>query len=321
MNEILDLFVKYNPDFLEKLNSFPEALKIKLFEKLNASSDDAIFLSYVSEINFGLLFNGLGFNLQYDKTLSSGKKPDWEISYQNMKAICEVYRLGQSAKDQNITNFDNKLKRGFGEINYGYKIRYSLHEDYVIVDDMEVESIISELTNWLSNNRKISDILLLDNKIKFEILSLNQTNKLTYSTIKSIDYKPEKLVQKDYMKRDNEVSKKLSKYSTSIKELGVPYFICIESDFKNGLNFEEFANYFLGSYCMYTEDDIIINCEKEIEYSKLGCLYDHITVSGIIIKIGNDYRKILNPLKKQLIYNKDNYQIINKINMIENASA
>lgn len=322
MNDIFNLFLKYNPDFINKLELFPEALKRTLLSKLNNAPTDTAFLSFVSEINFGLLFSELGFSLQYDKELFDNKTPDWEISIENTKAICEVYRLGQTDQDQKKSDFENKLKRGFEEIKYGYQIKYSFQEDCINADDFEMEKISSALKIWLSNNREVGEILSIENKIKFQIQNLNQKNKITYiSTSKSIDYNINRLEQKKYFKSNNRVTEKLTKYSNNIEQLRIPYFVCIESDLKNGFYFDEFINYFQDSLCVYSEDDFIDNYENEIEYSELGCLYDYNTISGIILKIGNEYRKILNPLKNQLIYNNDNFLIFKRLNLIKNAST
>ena len=263
----------------------------------------------------------MGFSLQHEKILFDKKTPDWTILIDGKKAICEVYRLGQSEKDQTITNLTNKLKRGFEEINYGYKIKFSLCNDFISSKDNDIKNMLSDLENWLSNTRKIGDIITSDNKIEFEIISLNQGDKLTYTTSALIDYKLHKLVQSEYLKSDNKITEKLSKYSSVISQLKLPYFLCIESDFKNGFDFMEFFEYFQGSYCMYSENESFNGDENEIEYSKYGCLYNYSNVSGIIIKIGNKFQKILNPLKNQSIYNSDNLQILDKMNLIENASA
>jgi hypothetical protein len=319
MIDIYNLFLKYNPDFRAKLEIFPTVLKTSLIRKLKNTQSEVDFLSHVSEINFGLLFNKLGFNLNYEKLLLNGKTPDWEISIENAKAICEVYRLGQSIKDLNITSFENKLKRGFEEIPYGYQIKYGYEEDCINADNIEIENIVSELNDWLSCNREIGERVTILEKTWFEIRAINQKKKLTYiSSAKSIDYKIHRLVQKEYLIKDNVVSQKLSKYSNEIRQLNIPYFLCIENDFKNGLNFEEYENYFQGSWCICSEDD---NFENDIEYTELGCLYNYSTVSGIIIKIGNDYRKILNPLKNQIVYNSSNQLILNRLNLINNACA
>ncbi|MBN2638079.1 MAG: hypothetical protein JXR65_03210 [Bacteroidales bacterium] len=321
MSNIFNLFLKYNPDFLEKIDLFSEELKEKILNKLKKATTETAFLSLVSEINFGLLFTELGFYLQYEKISFDTKTPDWTILIDERKAICEVYRLGQSGKDQIITNLNDKLKRGFEEIKYGYKIKFSHCEDFISSNDNDIKNMLSDLENWLSNTREIGDVITIGNKIEFEITSLNQNAKLTYTTSAPIDYKLHKLVQSEYLKSDNRITEKLLKYSTGISQLKLPYFLCIESDCKNGFNFEEFISYFQCSFCVCSEDDILNNIENEFECSGLGCLYDHPTVSGIIIKIGNDYRKILNPLKNQLIYNQDNYPIFSKMNMINNANS
>ncbi len=320
MSDIFNLFLKYNPDFLDKLDLFSKELRGKMLNKLKKATTETAFLSLVSEINFGLLFNDLGFSLQHEKILFDKKTPDWTILIDGRKAICEVYRLGQSDKDQTITNLTDKLKRGFEEINYGYKIKFSLYGDFISANDNDIKKMLSDLGNWLSNTRKIGDIITSENKIKFEIVSLNQNAKLTYTTSLPIDYKLHKLVQCEHLKSNNKITEKLSKYSTGISQFKLPYFLCIESDFKNGFDFDEFISCFQCSFCVCSEDDILFNIEDEFECSGLGCLYVHPTVSGIIIKIGNDYRKILNPLKNQLIYNQDNFQIISKIHMIKNVS-
>ncbi len=321
MTEFFTLFTKYNPDFISKLDLFPAELKNKLLNKLKDASTESKFLSLVTEINFGLLFTELGFSLQYEQIHFDNKTPDWTISIEKQNAICEVYRIGQSELDQKITDFENKLKRGFESIKYGYRIKFSFEIEWMVSEDAEIEKIISELTIWISNNRKVGEKVTI-NKIIFEILAANKKNKITYiSDAKLIDYKIHRLVQREYFKSNNRVTEKLINYSDNISQSRIPYFVCIESDFKNGFDFDEFISYFQCSYCVYSEDDILNNCENEFECFELGCLYDHPTVSGIIIKIGNDYRKILNPLKNQLIYNQDNFQLISKIDMIKNASA
>lgn len=321
MNDIFNMFLKYNPDFITKLDLFPKELKESLLRKLKNATNETDFHSLIAEINFGLFFNELGFSLQYEKIHFNKKTPDWTISIDEKNAICEVYRLGQSKIDQKITDFENKLKRGFETINLGFHIKFSFKHDCTNATDFEIENYISELRNWLCKNRRVGNIITIEDKITFEIRGINNNNKVTYITSQSIDYKIHRLVQKEYLNYKNDITKKMTKYSENILQSRVPYFVCIENDCKNGFDFEEFVCTFLGSNCVEIDDDILSNCENEIEYSNFGCLYDNITVSGIIIKIGNDYRKIINPLKKQLIYNTDNFPILERINKIRSANT
>lgn len=316
MSDLFEQFLKYNPNFTEELHILPSELKSRLLKKLNSANKESNFLSTVSEIRFGLLFTQLGFSIQYDSKIGEGKTPDWEISIDNKKAICEVYRLGQSEFDQKISDFENRLKRGFEEIRLGYKIRYCINDDSIETEGLQIEDIISKLEEWLNNNVEIDDILQYNNMLEFKILAFDQKNKLTYIPgPKSIDYQTDRLVQNENHNRPNRVFEKLIKYTEEISAMRVPYFVCIENDFRNGFNFGEFYEYFQAAYCIREES--FNGVDYEIETTSLGCLYDHINVSGIIIKMGNEYRKILNPLKTQLIYSKENLPILNRINLIK----
>lgn len=315
--KMLNSFLRYNPHFIDKLKSFPDELSRNLINKLNNATTEVKFLSLVSEINFGLIFNELGFTLKYEKPLSDGKTPDWEILIDKKKAICEVYRLGQSKKDLALTSFENKLKRRLVDLNFGYHIKYSYREECIDFNQYDLDEIISEINFWLSENRKVGDILTIANNFIFEIRRLNKSNKITYvSHPKFIDFKIHRLVQNEYLQKNNKVTEKLTKYTSEIAKLGVPYFLCIENDFKNAFDFNDFVDYFKGSWCIYSDD---YNMAQEIEYSNLGSLIDNPFVSGIIIKLGDEYRKILNPLKKQFIYNRNNSVILEKIKMLKDA--
>lgn len=320
MSDLFEQFLKYNPNFTEELHILPSELKSRLLKKLNSANKESNFLSTVSEIRFGLLFTQLGFSIQYDSKIGEGKTPDWEISIDNKKAICEVYRLGQSEFDQKISDFENKLKRGFEKIRLGYHIRYCINDDCTKPEELLIDDIITKLEEWLNDNVEIGDILPYNNMLEFEILAFNQKNKITYiSGPKSIDYKIERLEQNANNKNPNNISKKLIKYAEEISALQVPYFVCIENDFKNGFDFGEFYAYFQAAYCII--EDRFNGVDYEFENTSLGCLYDHVNVSGIIIKMGNEYRKILNPLKTQLIYSKEFVPIHNRIDLIKNIAT
>lgn len=79
MESLFNLFqIKY-PDFEKHLKSLPESLYKRILVKLQKESNIETFTSILAEVDFGLLFNKLGFILEYEKPYNK-QTPDWTIS-------------------------------------------------------------------------------------------------------------------------------------------------------------------------------------------------------------------------------------------------
>jgi len=324
MTELLNLFCSCHPEFIESISVLSENIKQDALDRLENAKTETDFLSLIAEINFGLLFNKLGFQLEYEKKYSK-KTPDWTITLQNSTAICEVYRMGLSKKDQNISDFVNQIKRNFSKLPYSYRIRFTFLQEYFESTKYDAEKIIFELSEWLKKSgRLIGDKTIIENNFIFEIDSV--TNKNHLITGGKIDFKPEKLIQFEHLESDNNITEKISKYNSIIIQNQLPYFICIDSDFRNAFNYNEFVECFLGSSvidttpcpeaCYLPEYD-----EWGIEFTDLGVFYKNPLLSGVIIKICNEFKILLNPMKNQLIYNEKNRFILEKLKAIVIANA
>jgi len=55
MSDIFNLFLKYNPDFIGKLDLFPVELRKKILNKLKKTSTETFFLSLVSEMDIPVI--------------------------------------------------------------------------------------------------------------------------------------------------------------------------------------------------------------------------------------------------------------------------
>ncbi len=101
MNEsLLNLYCNYHPEFLENLEIFSEYNKNRILKNLKTQNSKSNFLSTVAEIKFGELFTKLNFTIEYEKKYKNNQTPDWTLFSNKLNAICEVYRLGKSEKDQ-----------------------------------------------------------------------------------------------------------------------------------------------------------------------------------------------------------------------------
>lgn len=313
------LCIKYS-DFSDSLNLFPEKVKHTILEKLKKEKDETKFTSTLAEIDFGLMFIKLGFHLEYDK-LYNKQTPDWTISIGDSKAICEVYRLGKSEKDQIMSEYISRLTKKARELQFSYIIKLKILNADFDTSDEKLFSIVQDLENWLSSSPKeIGNRLLIENSIEFTIKKINTgSNHLICYVSRSVEFKPEKLIQFDYLKNDNKITHKLKKYNEIITECNYPYFIAIALDFASGFEFDNFEEYFLGKGVEFDcEEDSehetsIGDREYGTEWSELGIFYKNPQLSGLIILDNNKCHLLLNPLKNQVIYNDTNKQILNNL--------
>lgn len=214
MENLLKTYCGYHPDFIDTLNLFPENIKQKFLGYLQNTENKDIFRSIIAEIQFGLQFHNLGFQLDFEKKYFNNQTPDWTISNMDSNAICEVYRLGMSAKDQIRSDFENKLLEKLQAFPFNYFVRITFLEEYFDSACYNIDLIISDIQNWLKKSeRNIGDRIIIENNFLFEIIKINsKLNHISFiGNANFIDIKPRKIIQYKHLKRDNEISKKISK--------------------------------------------------------------------------------------------------------------
>lgn len=321
MNEyLLNLYCSYHPDFLEKLEIFSETNKKRILKNLKSTKQKNNFLSTVAEIKFGELFNKLNLEIEYEKKFYTKQTPDWSLNFENSSAICEVYRLGKSEKDEMFSDFENQIRESLEKLQYNYFIKiYLFNEDFDITK-FEARTIIRELKSWLKNSPKIvGDKIIIYDHFVFEIIKVNTNinNLCIIGPAKSIDYKPHKLKQIESL-RENEISKKLKKYNEIISKEELAYFICVYIDFISGFNIDDFKEYFLGIGVQNIDFETPVGKLDEFKHlgstwTELGEFYNNLQLSGIIIFYNNSFYFLINPIQKQVIHHHKNYFLKEKL--------
>ncbi len=326
MENLLEIYCNYHPDFYDTLKPFQENIKQKILENLQNAENKAKFRSIIAEIQFGLKFYELGFHLDYEKKYFNKQTPDWTISIENTSAICEVYRLGKSLKDQERSDFENDLIEQIERLPFNYFVRIKFLREYFETINYDVDTIINGLKSWFSKSeRSIGDKIVLNENFSFEVTKNNsRVNHICCTgNTNSIDIKPDKLIQFKHLKRDNEITKKLSKYKSLISKMKLPYFIAVSIDFTSGFDYEDFKEYFLGKGIEFIDFDSPIAKSKQFnhlgkEWTELGSFHDNLQLSGLIILYNNRFRLLLNPLKNQGIYKNENLLILEKLKILSN---
>ncbi|MGJ8661748.1 MAG: hypothetical protein ACSHXL_06905 [Bacteroidota bacterium] len=317
---LLLTYCNYHPDFLARIANFPE--KDRVLKMLKASKNRLQFLSTISEFTFGEVFHQLGFEIIYEKQYSNSQTPDWTLCNNNENAICEIYRLGKSDKDQKRSDFENDLIERLQQLIYPCAIRISYNEQYFNFSESDIDYLVAEVNSWLSSTvRKVGEGLLLLDFFSFEIIEFKQ--QLDYvccvGNSSTIDYKSQKLIQYEGLKKLNEITKKLTKYNSIIQDYELPYFIGVDIDFISGFDFEDFVAYFRGSGVVNADYGKVFPGAEEMnqygeEWTQIGVFKDNPQLSGFILRYNNEFKILLNPSNSQIIYKSK--EILRKLNSI-----
>lgn len=315
--DLLTLFCNYHPNFMERLNSFSELNKERLLKKLKSAKNKEAFRSTISEIRFGEFFQKLNFEIEYDKKFNN-QTPDWTLNYSSFPIICDVYRLGKSSKDQKKSDFENLLREQLEEIPSNLILKIKIDDSYSNYEEIRIDSIKKQTERWLENKPRINDRLKLDYGIRFKVIAISGKSEfLSFISSGTIDYKIGK-IQQEENHRPNEITKKLNKYNDIITTKKLPFFLCVDFDFESGFHHKEFEEYFLGSKTSFIDFDPNKRISTEIgilgsEWTKLGKFYENIQISGIITCSNNDFRVLLNPICKQLIYENQHNEYLTEL--------
>lgn len=336
MKNYLEHFLHFHPEYLEGLNIFPNEIKCTIISKLETSDTQANFHSLIAEIEFGKILVSNGFNLDYEKEFPNKQTPDWTISYGNNYAIFEVYRLGQSEKDQIRSDFENELHDKLKQLKYNYHIQIIFKEEYFLYTDYDIDLIVCEFNKWLDlEDRKEKDSVLIFDNFELKILKCN--TKIDHLCIvgncNSVDYKPTKLIQANHLVRQNEITKKIDKYKLLVTELEVPFIISVLIDAYSGFNFDEFIEYFMGQEAEFFDFGTEIGNlpqfnEMGKNWTELGKFYEvddetknlkNNHLSGIFILYNNQFMFLPNPNKSQILYNIKNKPLLEALMKYDNT--
>lgn len=307
--DLLKEYLICHPEFISTDLVFEDEINSKLMKHFLNEKDKNNFRSTISEIKFGKLFKDLDFQLKYDSFLANKQTPDWLIFSEDVFAICEVYRLGKSQLDQKRDDFANKLIENVQNLEFSYALKISFIEEYFDTTIYDISSICVTLEEWLICGREIGESTVIAENIEFEILKYdtNISHICCLGNVNSIDIKTSKVEQKVGIK-ENEITKKLNKYSDLIEKEKVPYFICIDIDFVSGFSERDIKNRFLGKGSYFADYGTTISKLEQFKHmgeywTELGEFYDNLQLSGIIIHYNQKFSLLLNPRRDQVIYN------------------
>lgn len=308
---LLLTYCNYHPGFMEELESFSE--KKAIYNKLNVEKSEIQFLSTVSEFYFGKFFQNLGLSIVYEKKYL-GKTPDWTLKIGNDIAIVDVYRLNSTQRSKEINFFQGKLFEEIQSLNYNIGLKISFNENLNNLKKNNISDIVKRLNKWLLEKKvyEVGNKVVILEFFTFEIIKINTQFKYVscIGNLSSLDYKLHKLNQYKWLDNKNEITKKLSKYNDVITENNLPYFIAIDVEFLSGFEYYEFKEYFRGKEVFFIDYGIDLGDAQGLddikylgqEWTELGLFYENINLSGLFIRHNKEIKLLLNPLKKQIIY-------------------
>lgn len=308
-------------DGFEKLS---DNIKSKFQRRLKAQNDFQNFKALESELKFGIILNRICSAIFYDQKINS-LTPDWTIELNSLKSIFEVYRLGKSNKDSQIDILYNLVDDKISKLPYDCFVQILIDDSSVDKDINYIESIMSEMSEWLvSNHKTLHSSKVFGNLLKLTIIKINTGKSHTLCThgLRIIDQKPHKLIQQENL-RDNEITKKLNKYDNIIYQYDLPYFLCVDIDFASGFHYDDFVEYFHHSSTEFidydSERDFIPGYGRY--WSELGDFYNSGTrtsLSGILIIENNELRVLMNPNRNQRIYLAEFKELLAKVKSLDN---
>ncbi len=322
----MNLFENYiSNTWLEtEIKLLPIDIQSKFLRLLKKEKDKQNFLSHLSELKFGIILRQISTELTHEKKIDL-LTPDWQISNQKENSIFEVYRLGKSNKDSNLDDLYSFIDSKISNLEYNIYVQILVNDNLLDYSIQETAQYIPDVHKWLNENQ----LNLYSNKIfgdifELEIVKINTAKSHILCTLgpRIIDQKPQKLEKVDGLK-DNEITKKLKKYTDIVSKYSLPYFLCVDIDFVSGFHFSDFKEHFLSKSTEFAdyETDRIHMPNWGKEWSALGEFYNQGTkeiLSGIIVIENNQVKVLLNPNRNQIIYSDQYKSLLQKIKSLDN---
>ncbi|RKS42504.1 hypothetical protein BC962_3262 [Gillisia mitskevichiae] len=301
-----------DPDkIIEKLEPIDKNLSNRILKRFNREKDRNNFISTLTELKFIRVFNELNFTIEYEKTYKSenqDKTPDLTLDFKGNKLIGEIYRLGSSQKDDTIIQFIDKIIDILSEIESDNALFIKFKNDKINFNEFDFTPLKERIENWIKTKPEIHSTLNYNEDIDFEIIYKGKwkTTQLLSDTI-FLNIKSEKLSQSENLS-NNEITRKILKYSDIVKQEEIPYILCVETDLNAGFHFSDFSERFHHSETEVLDfekyKDIWLKNGKGKCWSILGDFYKYPFLSGLLILLNNEYKLLLSPLRNQIIYEK-----------------
>ena len=308
-----------DPDYImAKLKPIDKNLSRKILKRFNREKDRNNFISTLSELKFIHLFDDLNFVIEYEKSYKLGdqeKTPDLTVDLRGNKLIGEIYRLGTSQKDDIAIQFIDKIIDVLSGIQSNNALFIKFKNEKINFSEFDFIHLKERVDNWIKTKPEINSILSYKEDIDFEIIYKGdwKTTQLLSDTF-FLNIKSEKLSQSENLS-NNEITKKILKYRDIVKQEEMPFILCVETDFNSGFRFSDFSERFHHSSTevdFEKHKDIWLKNGKGKCWTVLGDFYKYPFLSGLLILLNNEYKLLLSPLRKQIIYEK-RYEEILKI--------
>ncbi|KUG10257.1 hypothetical protein [Elizabethkingia miricola] len=300
------------PEYItEKLKPLEDNIAKKIIKRLNRENDRNNYISTLAELRFISIFNEYKFKIEYEKKykfIFNEQTPDITLEMYGNKIIAEIYRLGSSETDYKIELFIDKVSGIINEIESNNVLLLEFKNESINIDSFDFNNLNYKIQEWFQTKPTINSILDYNSDINFKIMyesKIGATQLISdpvFLTIKS-----QKVIQ-DVNLSHNEITKKIIKYRELIKAINTPFFLCIEIDLISGFNFLDIKERFhhsgaeVGDYEKHKQ--FYTQSGKGKCWSILGDFYNYSFLSGIFISFNNEYKLLMSPLKKQIIYQK-----------------
>lgn len=118
---IADEFFETRQELLDDIKSFENRSGVNLWNALNSEKDPVNFFSRLSEVRFGLFFETVCSNLQYNCQIEN-KTPDWLLTMNDQQILCEVLRLNTPEEECRKAIEQSRQLRYFQKQNPGVPI-------------------------------------------------------------------------------------------------------------------------------------------------------------------------------------------------------
>ena len=90
--EIARMYFHFKSEFLKNIESLDTKVRKSLFKRIYEDRNEVNFFSWISEMKFGVYFDSLNFELEYDGSINN-QTPDWKLIKNGEVVYAEVLRL------------------------------------------------------------------------------------------------------------------------------------------------------------------------------------------------------------------------------------
>lgn len=105
------MYFHFKPEMLESISNLNGKVNKSLFKPILEDDNEINFFSWLSEMKFGLFFDSLNFELEYN-TIINKQTPDWKLKKNNEVIYAEVLRLNlqYDLTQKQIEEFKNQYR-------------------------------------------------------------------------------------------------------------------------------------------------------------------------------------------------------------------